>query len=108
MFLRSKLGLPRTRYRTETNPVSKTGDVAVATRSGREAAPESRNFVPFWLISADVGRDEASTLSRRILGRTVAREAAAPGLPLPFGARCILTFFNRVTARMCFAPLPAA
>ena len=69
MFLRSKLGLPRTPYRTETNPVSKTGDVAVATRPGRDGAPETRNFVPFWLVSADVGRDEASTLSRRILGR---------------------------------------
>lgn len=84
--------------------MSKTGDVAVATRPGREAAPESQNFVPFWLVSADVGRDEASTLSRRILGRTVAREAAAPDLPLPFDARCILTTRPDIGLRSCFAP----
>jgi AraC-like DNA-binding protein len=84
--------------------VSKTGDVAVATRLGREAAPEARNFVPFWLVSADVGRDEASTLSQRILGRTVAREAAAPDLPLPFAARCVLTTRPDIGLRSCFAP----
>lgn len=84
--------------------MSKTGDVAVATRLGREAAPEARNFVPFWLVSADVGRDEASTLSQRILGRTVAREAAAPDLPLPFAARCVLTTRPDIGLRSCFAP----
>lgn len=84
--------------------MSKTGDVAIATRPRREAAPESQNFVPFWLVSAGVGRDEASTLSRRILGRTVAREAAAPDLPLPFDARCILTTRPDIGLRSCFAP----
>ncbi len=84
--------------------MSKTGDVAVATRPGRETVAETRNFVPFWLVSADVGRDEASTLSRRILGRTVAREAAAPDLPLPFAARCILTTRPDIGLRSCFAP----
>ena len=84
--------------------MSKTGDVAVATRLGLEAAPETRNFVPFWLVSADVGRDEASTLSRRILGRNVAREAAAPDLPLPFDARCVLTTRPDIGLRSCFAP----
>lgn len=84
--------------------MSKTGDVAVATRPGREMAPESQNFVPFWLVSAGVGRDEASTLSRRILGRTVAREAAAPDLPLPFDARCVLTTRPDIGLRSCFAP----
>lgn len=67
-------------------------------------APESQNFVPFWLVSAGVGRDEASTLSRRILGRTVAREAAAPDLPLPFDARCVLTTRPDIGLRSCFAP----
>ncbi|RYE32523.1 MAG: AraC family transcriptional regulator [Hyphomicrobiales bacterium] len=78
--------------------------MAVATRPGREAAPDARNFVPFWLVSADVGRDEASTLSRRILGRNVAREAAAPDLPLPFAARCVLTTRPDIGLRSCFAP----
>jgi AraC-like DNA-binding protein len=84
--------------------VSKTGDVAAATRPGRDGGSEARNFVPFWLVSADVGRDEASTLSRRILGRNVAREAAAPDLPLPFAARCVLTTRPDIGLRSCFAP----
>ncbi|MFJ5368143.1 helix-turn-helix transcriptional regulator [Bosea sp. CER48] len=60
--------------------------------------------MPFWLISADVGREEASTLSRRILGRAAAREAAAPDLPLPFDARCVLTTRPDIGLRSCFAP----
>ncbi|WP_449255314.1 helix-turn-helix transcriptional regulator [Bosea sp. (in: a-proteobacteria)] len=84
--------------------MSKTGNVAVATRPGREAAPEARNFMPFWLVSADVGRDEASTLSRRILGHATAREAATPDLPLPFDARCVLTTRPDIGLRSCFGP----
>lgn len=82
----------------------KTGDVTAATRSGSEGGTETTSLLPFWLISADVGRDEASTLSRRILGRTAAREAAAPELPLPFDARCVLTTRPDIGLRSCFAP----
>lgn len=84
--------------------MSKTGDVTALPRSGPEESPETASFVPFWLISADVGRDEASTLSRRILGRNAAREATAPDLTLLFDARCVLTTRPDIGLRSCFAP----
>lgn len=71
---------------------AKTMDVAAATRSGaREAAAgepqagrsaDSEAFSPFWLVSSQVAREEASALSRKVLGRAVAREAMAGDLAL--------------------------
>ncbi|MDX3805076.1 helix-turn-helix transcriptional regulator [Bosea thiooxidans] len=75
----------------------------MATRSD-PGAIGSTTLMPFWLISGEVGREEARLLSRRILGRAAAREAAAPDLPLPFAARCVLTTQPDIGLRSCFAP----
>lgn len=86
--------------------MSKTGDVTAATRSGFAGAAGAPGLVPFWLVSADVERDEANMLSRRVLGRMAAGEAAGPELPLPFAARCVLTTRPDIGLRSCFAPAP--
>lgn len=95
-----------------------TGPVAATTRpaldaeeaSARTAAPasgengETELFSPFWLMSERVGRDEANALSRKVLGRSVAREAAGPGEALPFAARCALTTRPDIGLMSCFDP----
>lgn len=93
---------------------AKTMDVAAATRSGaREAAAgepqagrsaDSEAFSPFWLVSSQVAREEASALSRKVLGRAVAREAMAGDLALPFAARCALTTRPDIGLMSCFDP----
>lgn len=94
--------------------VSKAMDVAAATRPGaseatmRESvaggAGESEAFSPFWLVSDRVEREEANVLSRKVLGRSVAREAMTPGEALPFAARCALTTRPDIGLMSCFDP----
>ncbi|AMJ62949.1 helix-turn-helix transcriptional regulator [Bosea sp. PAMC 26642] len=93
--------------------VSKTMNVAAATRSGAgrtagepAAASESDGeaFSPFWLVSSQVGREEASALSRKVLGHSVGREAMEADLALPFAARCALTTRPDIGLMSCFNP----
>ena len=94
--------------------VSKAMDVAVATRLGADKAPTrepsaseprvSEDFSPFWLVSSAMERDEASTLSRRVLGHAIGRETMPAGRSLPFAARCALATRPDLGLMCCFDP----
>lgn len=81
-------------------------DVAAATRSELGDAGNGEVLSPFWLVSSRVEREEASALSRKVLGRSVGRERIGAGLALPFDARCCLTMRPDIGLMSCFDPAP--
>jgi hypothetical protein len=96
--------------------VSKAMDVAAATRSGASAARardsavseprESQAFSPVWLVSSVMERDEATALSRKVLGHAIGRETIPGGRSLPFAARCALATRPDLGLMCCFDPAP--
>lgn len=81
-------------------------DVATATRSEPGDAGNGEVLSPFWLVSSRVEREEASALSRKVLGRSVGREHIGAGLALPFDAHCCLTMRPDIGLMSCFDPAP--
>lgn len=89
-------------------------DVTVVTRSGAGTAAardlavsqprSSEGFSPFWLVSSAMERDEATALSRKVLGQPIRREAMPVGRSLPFAARCALATRPDLGLMCCFDP----
>jgi AraC-like DNA-binding protein len=76
---------------------------SVAERFGRDAMAEGP-FAPLWRVANGVDPEAAGALSRKVLGRIVRHDAAAPGEALPFAARAVLTTSPDLGLMSCFDP----